>query len=438
VNNTKASSFFAAAFTCRPILLPSSHPTWVAQWLRLPQKCRTAPFRSLMLLTLAALLDTRVPPLLATSRKFLPSSSFGSHFEEEARSESAEFSSAEDRSKPTRRSARVTGGGGGGGGGSSGFTMPGAHPSTPPKPARSIPSHAPPTIRQYIELARKLARERPAAPDDPPASPFDPKSDQVHARANASNLPWRRARQIIARSSSKYPCISAALLRTCGACDIPKPNLSDFAPSAVVEAARAVMHQESILAALLASAIAESASHGFAGKYAVEQLSETFDQGGKDMIDLGHVTCDMSPLAISLGVYPLGQLALAIYTKHHAPSHAGGRSCRAMEVTFTHDGVFNPQLALKQWNNVYHEALVIRSEYNIAAVVTHITRAMNAVRTEQLRLRVEDGARQAVPTTWSEFVYATVDKAATRLIHHAPPSSSPTPPPIRRTTSPNS
>jgi hypothetical protein len=266
-----------------------------------------------------------------------------------------------------------------------------------------------------------MARDKQAPPDEPPASPFDPKSDQVHARANASNLRLAaEARQIIAKSSSKYPCISAALLRKCGAGDIPKPNLSDFAPSAVVEAARAVMHQESVLAALLASAIAESASHGFAGTFAVEQLSETFDQGGKDMIDLEHVICDLAPLDIALGVYPLGQLALAIYTKHHSPSHMGGPDVEAaaMEVSFTHNGVFNPQLALKQWNNVYHEALIIRSDYNIAAVITHLTRAMNAVRTEQLRLRAEDGARTTVPVTWSEFVYATVDEAGHRRTKH--------------------
>ncbi len=100
------------------------------------------------------------------------------------------------------------------------------------------------------------------------------------------------------------------------------------------------MHQESILAALLASAIAESASHGFAGTFAVEQLSETFDQGGKDMIDLEHVICDLSPLDISLGVYPLGQLALAIYTI----SVSLGRSQRRGRC---HGSVFHSQRCLQ-------------------------------------------------------------------------------------------
>ncbi len=64
------------------------------------------------------------------------------------------------------------------------------------------------------------------------------------------------------------------------------------------------------------------------------------------MIDLEHVICDLSPLDISLGVYPLGQLALAIYTKHHSPSHMGGPDVEAaaMEVSFTHNGVSTPRL----------------------------------------------------------------------------------------------
>ena len=79
-----------------------------------------------------------------------------------------------------------------------------------------------------------------------------------------------------------------------------------------------MQNQEAILAALLASAVAESASHDYNGKYAVEVLSDTFDQYGKDMINRGLVVCDLTAADLALGVYPIGQLALAIYVSPHS------------------------------------------------------------------------------------------------------------------------
>ena len=187
------------------------------------------------------------------------------------------------------------------------------------------------------------------------------------------------ARQIIARANARFPCITAALLQKCSAAHLPKPNFADLPPTVVIEAARAVMNQEAVLAALLASAIAESASHGNAGKRAVEELSETFDQTGQDMIELNRVTCALNTCDITLGVYPIGQIALAIYFKQHAPTQAGGPDVEgaAAAVDFYCDGVFNPKDAIKEWNARYCEARVIQFEYNITSVVAHLTRAMN-------------------------------------------------------------
>jgi hypothetical protein len=143
------------------------------------------------------------------------------------------------------------------------------------------------------------------------------------------------------------------------------------------------MNQEAVLAALLASAVAESATHGLQGKLAVEKLSETFDQTGQDLIELNRVTCALSTCDITLGVYPIGQIALAIYFKQHSPTLAGGPDVEgaAAAVNFYRDGVFNPEAAIKDWNAKYCEAKVIRFEYNIASVVAHLTRAMNMTRT---------------------------------------------------------
>ena len=333
------------------------------------------------------------------------SSGFSSHIDGEASADQPDL--PEEKSRPRRGTKTPTTAAG----------LSNAPPSTPSKQNRFAQATAPPSIRQHIDDART----RPAVREESPTSLLDPKADQVHSRAHASNIRLTsEARQIIARSASKYPFITAALLQQCGAADLQKPNLADFAQPAIIEAARAVLNQEGILAALLASAVAESTSHGRSGQLAVEALSVTFDQLGKDLIDLGHVYCDLSTLDMSLGVYPIGQLALAIYVQHHSPSHGGGPDVEgaAMAVTFTHDGVFNPQEALKQWNNVYHEALAIKHQYNVAVVVAHLTRAMNASRTEQLRLRPEDAARASVPVLWSEFVYATVDEAGHRRAQH--------------------
>ena len=194
-------------------------------------------------------------------------------------------------------------------------------PSTPPRMAgRTVP--APASIRHHIDQARA----QPSAANGPLApGPLDPKADQVHVNAYASNIRLvSEARQIIARSNARFPCITAALLQKCSASHLPKPNFADLPPTVVIEAARAVMNQEAVLAALLASAIAESATHGAQGKRAVEELSETFDLTGQDMIELNRVTCALNTCDITLGVYPIGQIALAIYFKQHSPTQAGG------------------------------------------------------------------------------------------------------------------
>ena len=190
-------------------------------------------------------------------------------------------------------------------------------PTTPLKFGRGLTSSAPPTIRSFIDEARQQ-RVR----IDPVSVPLDPKADQVHAFANASTLRLAtEARQIIARSASRIPCVIAALLTKAGASDLQKPNLNDFSPTAVIEAARAVQNQEAILSALLASAVAEGAAHGQSAKEAIEALSDTFDQCGKDAINRGQVTCVLSTLDLALGVYPIGQLALALCTtRPHSPA----------------------------------------------------------------------------------------------------------------------
>ena len=135
-------------------------------------------------------------------------------------------------------------------------------PSTPPRlSGRIVP--APASIRAHIDQSRSRPHEA-SAPLAP--GPIDPKADQVHVNANASNIRLvSEARQIIARANARFPCITAALLQKCSAAHLPKPNFADLPPTVVIEAARAVMNQEAVLAALLASAIAESATHGSQG-----------------------------------------------------------------------------------------------------------------------------------------------------------------------------
>ena len=82
-----------------------------------------------------------------------------------------------------------------------------------------------------------------------------------------------------------------------------------------------------------------------------EELSETFDQTGQDMIELNRVTCALNTCDITFGVYPIGQIALAIFFKQHSPTQAGGPDVEgaAAAVNFYCDGVFNPKDAIKEW-----------------------------------------------------------------------------------------
>ena len=162
--------------------------------------------------------------------------------------------------------------------------------------------------------------------------------------------------------------------------------------------------------------MAESSTHGVAGRVASRVLSVDFDQTGSDFIDMGTFHYALDTLDLTLGIYPIGQIALAIYTHHHAPSHSDGPDVEgeAAKLDFMVNGSFDPMTAMVACIAAYQDAKVIKFDYNIAAVIAHLARAMNLVESCQLRLRPEDGARSSVPTTWSEFVYSTVDETGHR------------------------
>ncbi len=132
------------------------------------------------------------------------------------------------------------------------------------------------------------------------------------------------ARKILTRSMATYESIGKALCRQVDAQGMKPQDLEDFHNSKIIEAVRAAMNQEAILFALHASAQAESVSHGKLGAMAAELLSTSFDSNGADMIGDSHVICDLTPLDLSLGVYPIGPLALAVYIKNHATSTRTG------------------------------------------------------------------------------------------------------------------
>ncbi len=74
----------------------------------------------------------------------------------------------------------------------------------------------------------------------------------------------------------------------------------------------------------MASAVAENSTHGVAGKVASRVLSEDFDQNGSNFIDMGTFHFALDTLDLALGIYPIGQIALAIWTHHHAQSNSDG------------------------------------------------------------------------------------------------------------------
>ena len=68
-----------------------------------------------------------------------------------------------------------------------------------------------------------------------------------------------------------------------------------------------------------------------AGVAAVAALGTKFDRMAAAMIEKGTVVCELSPLDQALGVFPIAQLALALYFVHHCRApHVGPniRDCR--------------------------------------------------------------------------------------------------------------
>ena len=148
----------------------------------------------------------------------------------------------------------------------------------------------------------------------------DSKDSQRHLLAHADNIRIAaNARQILARHAMLFPDITRALHAKSGLTGVARPSLLDFPYSVLCEAAWAAMNQENILAVLRASATAEGGSHGRAGARAADILNAEFDSTGADLIYAGHVANEVTPLELALNVNPLGQLALAIYVKHHVP-----------------------------------------------------------------------------------------------------------------------
>ncbi len=57
---------------------------------------------------------------------------------------------------------------------------------------------------------------------------------------------------------------------------------------------------------------------------AVAALDARFDELGAQAVEDGDVICELDPLAMAMGVYPIAQLSYYLYVQYHAPAARSG------------------------------------------------------------------------------------------------------------------
>jgi len=167
-----------------------------------------------------------------------------------------------------------------------------------------------------------------------------------------------------------------------------------------------VQLQEAVLKILAASARAEAAGVGVSGVAAVAALSAKFDRMAAAMIEKGTVLCELSPLDMALGVFPIAQLALALYFAHHCHAAHIGLDIVAISaaLAFKPAGVFNPDTTMDNLEEAVHAQWTSKTDYDVSAVYVNVVRALSAVQDEGLAIYPTDGSP---PRLWSTFARCT-------------------------------
>jgi len=229
--------------------------------------------------------------------------------------------------------------------------------------------------------------------------------DQAHLAAHASNLNLvTEARVILSGAMARYPAIARALLANCCGREMQRPILSDFPAAVLSEAARAVNTQEAARAVMLASARAEATSVGEIGYLAIAALDARFDEYGSEAITMGEVVCELDPLAVALGVYPIAQLAYHIYVDHHAPALQVGPDLAAISsnLVLAPSGVFNLDTAFAPFCMAHHTVTSEQVHFDATICYVNIVKALTRVRNEIIEVYADDNER--ITKRWTGFV----------------------------------
>jgi hypothetical protein len=138
-------------------------------------------------------------------------------------------------------------------------------------------------------------------------------------------------------------------------------------------------------------------------------MGADIDMIGAGMIYDGKVICELTPLDLALGVFSLGNLALAIYVAAHTPAARVGPDIRATASALDcrPHGEFSP--ADSFFTSAAHGLEDI--SYDVTAVYVKVVQALGRASEEVLRIRLED-ARGDFPDSLGLFASANVQELA--------------------------
>ena len=128
------------------------------------------------------------------------------------------------------------------------------------------------------------------------------------------------------------------------------------------------------------------------------------------------ILCELTPLDLALGVFPLGNLALAIYFAAHTPAARVGPDilATATALDFRPHGVFNPADSFFDFSRAWADARAADISYDVTNVYVKVVQALGRASEEVLRIRPEDAPRADFPDNWGLFASDTMVELASR------------------------
>jgi hypothetical protein len=137
----------------------------------------------------------------------------------------------------------------------------------------------------------------------------------------------------------------------------------------------------------------------------VAALDARFDELGSETIEMDEVVCELDPLAMAVGVYPIAQSAYHLSVSFHAPALRTGPDLVAISaaMSFAPGGVFSPEAAFAQFCVALYDAVIEPAVFDCTACFARIVKALTRVKYECIEIYEHDDDDLSTKR-WTGFV----------------------------------